>query len=88
MSSLGCTYEIDVDLGDLGLEYEDDISVIWLWARDRGRLREACEWVAALALMAARELAESAAMEMAPTTFDERVEHGPWFSVSRPPPPG
>jgi hypothetical protein len=78
---------IEIDTGDLWLEWDDDSEVAWLRGRDRGNLSEMCDRVSSLAPTVAHELAGSeAAMEIPITTFDERIEHGPWWSASRPAP--
>jgi GTP pyrophosphokinase len=74
---------IEADIGDLWLDWDDDAEVAWLRGRDRGHLREMCDRVASLAPRVAQELADSeAALEVPTTTFDERIEHGPWSSTS------
>jgi len=76
---------VEVDIGDLWLEWDDPSEVAWLRGRDRGDLREMCDRVASVAPAVARELADSeAALEIPSTTYDERTEHGPWWSASRP----
>ena len=70
---------IDAELGDLRLEYVEPAEVAWLIGDDHGDLRETCERVATLAPTIAEQLRESAAELDAPiTSFDERLERGPW----------
>lgn len=70
---------IEADLSGLRLEYTEPSEVAWLISHDRGDLREACERVAQLAPTVAQQLRDSPA-ELDPpiTTFEERVERGPW----------
>jgi hypothetical protein len=70
---------VDAELGDLRLEYVEPAEVAWLICDDRGDLRESCDRVAALVPTVVEQLRESAA-ELDPpiTSFDERVEAGPW----------
>jgi hypothetical protein len=51
----------------------------WLIGDDHGDLRETCDRVAALAPLVATQLRESeAALDPPVTSFDERVNTGPW----------
>ncbi|MEJ7787348.1 MAG: hypothetical protein WKF96_21300 [Solirubrobacteraceae bacterium] len=70
---------IEAELGDLKLEYREPDEVAWLICTDRGDLREACKSVASRVAHVTEQLRDSDA-ELDPpiTSFDERVEVGPW----------
>lgn len=76
---------VDVDLGDLRLEYREPSEVAWLVGEDRGDLRDVCERVARLAPTAAGRMIELEVMMHPPTTtYADMIAHGPWFSASGP----
>ena len=76
---------LDVDLGDLRLEYREPSEVAWLVGDDCGDLREICETVAQLAPTVASQMIELKVMMCPPTTtYADMVANGPWFSASGP----
>ena len=76
---------VDVDLGDLRLEYREPFEVAWLVGDDHGDLRDVCDRVARLAPVVAQRLAELEVMAHPPTmTFANAAPNG----VHAPPPSG
>jgi hypothetical protein len=70
--------EIDVDLDGLRLEYVEPHERAWLISDDHGNLRDACARVAALAPTVIEQLRDAGELDPPVTSYDERVEHGPW----------
>jgi hypothetical protein len=76
---------IELDLGDLRLEYREPDEVAWLVGQDRGDLCELCDRIAALAPTVATRLRGCWAELDAPlTTHADRLQHGPWWSRRAP----
>jgi GTP pyrophosphokinase len=76
---------IDVELGDLRLEYREPSEVAWLISDDAGDLRRTCETIAELAPIVASRMSELEVMMYTPTTtYADRAANGPWFSTSGP----
>jgi hypothetical protein len=70
--------EVDVDLGGLRLVYIEPHERAWLISDDHGNLRDACRRVAALAPTVTEQLRDAGNLEPPVTSYDERLEHGPW----------
>ena len=71
--------EIDVDLDGLRLEYSEPHERAWLISDDHGNLRDACRRVAALAPLVTEQLREAGQLDPPVTSYDERVQQGPWW---------
>ena len=70
--------EIDVELDGLRLEYREPHERAWLISDDHGNLRDACRRVAALAPLVTEQLREAGDLDPPVTSYEERVEQGPW----------
>jgi len=71
--------EVDVDLDGLRLEYSAPHEPAWLISDDDGNLRDACRRVAALAPLVTAQLREAGHLDPPVTSYDERVQQGPWW---------
>ena len=71
--------EVDVDLDELRLEYSEPHERAWLISDDDGNLRDACRRVAALAPLVTAQLRETGQLDPPVTSYDERVQQGPWW---------
>lgn len=70
---------IEAELGDLRLEYLEPAEVAWIAGQDQGDLREICDRVATHARIVAAQLsALSEEFDPPITSFEERLEAGPW----------
>lgn len=75
---------VDVDLGDLRVEYREPFEVAWLVGDDHGDLREVCENVARLAPVVAQRMAELEVMAHSPQmTFANADPYGFTGSTER-----